>query len=716
MKPSPEAGGIKSRIAEREEALLQRFFSPRNVAVIGAAREEDKVGHVIFDNLIKDFDGEVYPVNPKAAMIHSHHVFKSVTDISESVDLAVVAVPGKLVPRVMEECGQAGIRAVIIISAGFKETGIEGAKLEAETLAVARCWGIRFLGPNCLGVIDTASRLNASFAGDLPMAGHIAFMSQSGALCAAILDWAKGESVGFSKFVSLGNKADITEIDLLNAWRDDPFTKAISIYMEGVGDGRRFIDTAIRVSRQKPIIALKAGSTNAGARAVSSHTGTLAGSESVYRAALRQAGIVQAESVESLFDYALGFAYQPVPSGRRLAIITNAGGPGIMATDACERAGLQLAQFNSDTVARLRENLPLEANIYNPVDVLGDALADRYRLALEAVLADDGTDVVLVLLTPQAMTDISGTAGVLADINRKSDKPIFASFMGMAEVNTGVAILKKNQIPNFYFPERAVATIRAMVEWEEQSRRRPGKITAFSVDRRAVDQIFHRAKLRGRTWLPDTQASGVLAAYGVRIPKKKLAKNMREALAFAEEIGYPVAVKVASPDILHKSDIGGIKLNIQTEAELEEAFESIQNNVLRYLPEAVFWGVSVNEMITEAREVIIGVNRDPQFGPLIMFGLGGIYVEVLKDVSWRIAPVTREDAEEMIREIKSYLLLRGVRGQPRADIDAVVETIQRVSQLAIDFPQILEMDINPLMVLEAGKGCAAADVRLSLRG
>jgi len=702
------------RAGQEEDRQIQRFFSPRSVAVIGAARREDKVGHVVFDNLSKTFTGKVYPINPNAEFIHGSVAYKSIDALPEPVDLALIVVPGKFVPQIMDDCGRAGIKAAIIISSGFKETGIAGARLEREIIDIAGKWSMRFIGPNCLGLINAVTGLNASFAGELPKAGHIAFISQSGALCTAILDWARGEEVGFSEFVSLGNKADIDETDLLKAGLNNRDTNVISMYIEGVADGRKFIDVAGLVSREKPVIAIKAGGTDAGARAVSSHTGTLAGSDNVYRAAFKQAGIVQAETLESLLDYARGFANQPPPVGNNLAIITNAGGPGIMATDACERLGLWPAQFSPKTIKILQNSLPPESNIYNPVDVLGDALANRYRAALEAVLADEGVDAILVILTPQAMTEITETAKAIGEAAAGSCKPVFTSFMGKDEVNKGVAILRADSIPNYSYPQRAIATIKAMSRWRSQTINQ-SKMVRFPVNKKLVEETFARAKLHGRRQLTDTQSSVILKAYGINVPKNLLAKDVDEAVEFAREIGYPVALKIASPDIIHKSDVGGIKLNVGSDDELRSEFQKILENTGRYMRQAVIWGVSINEMINNGREVIIGVNRNPTFGPLIMFGLGGIYVEILKDVSFRIAPLTRADAKAMLAEIKSYLLLRGIRGEAKSDIEAVIDTILRVSQLVTDFPEILEMDINPLMVLAAGRGCVAADVRISLR-
>jgi len=692
---------------------LNAFFSPRSVVVVGAAREPGKVGRVVFDNLLASFNGPVYPVNPKAHEIEGHRCFSSISDVGKLIDLVVIAVPARHARNVIEEAGRLGAKAAVVISAGFKETGIEGVRLEQALVETAAAYGLRLLGPNCLGLMDTATGVNASFAGALPRSGGIGFMSQSGALCTAILDWARGEEIGFSKFISLGNKADVSEIDLLPYLADDPRTNVITTYLEGITDGRAFMEAALYASAKKPVVALKSGGTNAGARAVSSHTGTLAGSESVYTAAFRQSGIIRAATIEDLFDMAVGFSRQPLPQGRRLAIVTNAGGPGIMAADAVERQGLSLADFEPETIASLREQLPPEANIYNPVDVLGDALARRYDLALGAVLKDRHVDAAVVLLTPQAMTEIVETAkDIVKEVKARHAKPVFACFMGRAEVAKGLPVLREAGIPNFSFPERAVSLVKTMVDYAERRRRPRVEVLRLPVNKEKAGEVFAGS---GRKHLVEAEAQGVIEAYGFRVPRTGLAHTAREALELGAEFKYPVVLKAASPDLLHKSDIGAIKVNIENDFELRRAYREILANVDRYLPDAELWGVTVQKMVKGGREVILGMNEDPQFGPLLMFGLGGIYVEVLKDVSFRLAPLTPEDAREMVTEIRSYPLLSGVRGQAKADIDAIVDALLRLSQLVMDWPAIMELDINPLLVLEAGQGAVAADVRI-LRG
>lgn len=693
--------------------MLDALFKPQSVAVVGAAREPGKVGRVIFDNLIRDFPGSVFAVNPKAKTINSYPSYPSLKAIGQSVDLVVIAVPGRFVLTTLEEAGSVGVKAAIVISAGFKETGVEGSKLEQRLVSVAQEHNIRLLGPNCLGLMNTKAKLNASFAGPLPKEGSIAFMSQSGALCTALLDWAKGEEIGFSKFVSLGNKADIDEIDLLAALKDDKETDVITMYLEGINKGQELITKAREVSLVKPIIAIKSGTTDAGARAVSSHTGTLSGSDRVYQAAFKQSGIIRAKDLNELINYALGFTARRHYQGEPVAVITNAGGPGIMAMDALEKSGLRPAELSSVTIETLQAALPPEANVYNPVDILGDALADRYLQALSVVLADNNVGAVIVILTPQAMTQIKETASIIAKAAAGSEKLILACFMGKAEVESGIRVLRKQNIPAYYSPQEAVATLKAMAGFAQsqkllQEREEAPKI---SVNQHRVEQLLQKEKNK---YLIDFEALALVAEYGVEVVESRLAKNAQQALQIAAEIGYPVVLKAVSPDILHKTDVGALAVNIQHDFELKQAYRQIVNNIDKYMPGADFQGVSVQKMITNAYEVIIGMNRDPQFGPLIMFGLGGIYVEVLKDVTFRLAPLAISDAKEMIEGIKSYPILRGVRGKPKADLKKVEQVLLSISQLAMDWPQINDLDINPLMVLPEGQGAVAVDVRIGV--
>ncbi|MBL7183720.1 MAG: acetate--CoA ligase family protein [Anaerolineae bacterium] len=695
--------------------MLEMFSCPQAVAVIGASRDRDKLGHGVLSNVIEHgYPGQVYPINPKADEVLGLKCYPSVLDVLGAIDLAVIVIPNKYVGAALEECGQKGVQGVIIISAGFREAGLEGVRMERELVAIAKRHGMRLIGPNCLGVIDTICPLDASFAAGMPPQGGIAFMSQSGALCTAILDWALAAGIGFSRFVSLGNKADVDEVDLLAAWEDDPHSQVILTYIEGLSEGREFMEVARRVTRRIPVIAVKSGSTDAGSRAVSSHTGSLAGSARAYESAFRQSGVLRAESIQHLFDYSLAFAYQPVLRGGRIAIVTNAGGPGVMATDALEREGLSLASLSRETIDALRDSLPAAASIYNPIDVLGDAPTDRYALALEAVLKDDGVNGVIVILTPQVMTKIEETAAAVGRIAAGCDKPVLGCFMGQARVGVGIKVLNEYKIPNYSFPERAVGALRAMLEYRRWLDRPPLEIEEFDVDRERVRGIFDQVRADGRQTIGDAEARDIMQAYGIRIPASKLASTAEEAVEFAEEIGYPVVMKITSPDILHKTDIGGIKLGLADATDVRDAFDLLVYRATRYMPDAEIWGCLVQEMVRGGKEVIVGMNLDPQFGPLMMFGLGGIYVEALKDVAFRIAPFSRQEAEEMIAEIRAYSLLKGVRGERPSDIEAIVDTLLRLSQLVTDFPEVMEMDINPLIVFEVGRGVVGVDMRLVL--
>ncbi len=700
-------------------AALDTFFNPRSVAVIGASTNPEKLGYAVVKNLLDGGYvniGKVYPINPGASEILGLQAFPSVQDVPGSIDLAVIVIPFQHVPDALRICGQKGIPSAIIISAGFREAGQEGLERELELIQICREYKLRLIGPNCLGIIDSFTPLNASFAAGTPPSGPMAFMSQSGALGTAVLDIALAGRLGLSKFVSLGNKADISEIDLLQAWAEDDHSKVILIYSEGMPSGQEFIRVAREVIRKKPVVAIKSGVTQAGSRAVSSHTGSLAGSEQAYQAAFHQAGILRAESMESLFDMALALGYQPALKGDRIAIITNAGGPGILATDALERSGLTLARFELETIYALEQYLPDAASAANPVDVLGDARADRYQFALERVANDPNVDGIMVLLTPQAMTEIDATAKIVGSFSQQIDKPILGCFMGEARIQSGIKILTSYGIPNYSFPERTAIAFSAMSAYRVIKSRPIPEYTHFDVDQSSVRRVFEHVRSENRLTIGDAESREILQAYGLRIPKSEIAETPEEASKIAGNIGYPVVLKIASPDILHKTDIGGVKVGLQNSSDVRDAFELMVYRAERYIPEARIWGCLVQEMAPSGGlEVLVGMNRDPQFGPLITFGLGGIYVEILRDVTFRVAPFSRQEAEEMLTQIRAHALLDGVRGQPPIDKTAIVDTLLRISQLVQDFPEVIEMDINPLMVYPQGEGALALDMRLVLK-
>lgn len=704
--------------------MLEAIFAPKAIAVVGASPDERKLGHTVLRNIVQNnFAGAIYPIHPSATEVLGHKAFASIVALPETPDLAVVVVPPQAVLQVATECGEKGVKGLIVITAGFREVGAEGRKLEDELLAIVRRYDMRMVGPNCLGVIDNVTHMNASFAALMPLEGSIAFMSQSGAICTAILDWSVVEGIGFSRFVSLGNKADVDEVTLLQAWNDDPQSRVILAYLEGISRGPEFIEVARQVTKQTPVIAIKSGTTDAGSRAISSHTGSLAGSENAYEAAFRQSGILRARTMQDVFDQALIFAYQPLINGDRIAIVTNAGGPGILATDAVENAGLQLARFDPTTIEQLHAQLPPTANVYNPIDIIGDAKSDRYHIGIKAALADPNVDAVLVLFTPQAQSDVPETAQVIADLTEVQSangntqiKPVVASFMGEKSLGPALKILNERRIPNYPFPERAVAALKAMVTYKQWLERPAGDYVTFDVDKDRVQRTFDEVRGQGRLELGEIEAREVMAAYGMRLPESQLARSPEEAVEIANRIGYPVVLKISSPDILHKSDIGGVRAGIESAGEARDAYELIEYRARRYQPNADIRGILVQQQAPKGRECLVGVSRDPQLGPMIGFGMGGIYVEVLKDVVFRLAPLSKQEAQEQIEAIRSFPILRGVRGQAPADIASILDTILRTSQLVTDFPEIVEMDINPLMVYDQGQGSIVLDARIILNG
>jgi len=707
---------------------LESFFNPKSVAIVGASRQKGKVGYEILSNMIEaGYKGKIFPVNPNADSIEGLKCFPDLQSIGQIPDLVIIVVPANIVPAVMRQCADAGVQSVIVITAGFREVGKEGRQLEEQVIQIAKQAGIRVIGPNCLGVIVPANNLNASFAGDLPVAGAIGYLSQSGALLAAILDMANANGIGFSKLVSIGNKADVDELDVIKALASDADTKVIAGYLENITDGNAFMNQAERISHDKPILLMKSGGTEAGAKAASSHTGSLAGGEVAYESAFERAGVIRCESIKQQFDYAQCFANQPLPAGPRVAVITNAGGAGIMAADAIERQGLTFAKLADETINKLASRLPPAANLYNPIDILGDALADRYEFALSVILDDPNVDIVLVLLTPQAMTDATATAEAVVKIARPpclakklcqtetGAKPILACFLGASKVKEGVRILREGKIPQYDSPESAVAAIKVMADYVRWLSRPKRVVKLFPVNRRKVENIIERHLRQGVREIGETEAKEILEAYGFVTPKGSIATTADQAVNIAGQLGYPVVLKIWSPDILHKSDVGGVKLGIRSDQEVRDAFDLMMYRIPQKRPDAKILGVLVQEMCRKGREVILGMNRDPHFGPLMMFGMGGIMVEVLKDVAFYLAPLTAEEARQMLMSTRTYHILKGVRGQEGVDIEKIAEGLQRLSQLVTEFPQIQEMDINPYMVGPEGTTPIAVDARMTLQ-
>lgn len=700
---------------------IESIMAPRSIAVVGATNRPGSVGLAVFRNLLgAEYQGVLYPVNPKAAWVQSVKAYPRLTDIPDEVDLAVIIVPSKVVTGVLKEAGQKGIKGAIVITAGFKEIGGEGIVLEKEVVDVANEYGISLIGPNCLGVINNNPDvcMNASFATKMPAVGNIAFISQSGALCTAVLDYADGRDIGFSKVISFGNKADVSEIDLLRYLKDDPDTDVILMYLEDITDGKAFLDVAREITWQshKPILAVKSGRSAEGAKAAASHTGSLAGSDNTYDAIFYQSGILRVEGIKELFDYAIAFAKQPPPKSNRIAIITNAGGPGIMATDASIRHGLEIAELSQETKNKLKKDLPPTANINNPVDVIGDATHERYEAAIQHVLQDDNVDGAIIILTPQAMTDILETAKIVPEAAKGTDKPILCSFMGIVDVSEGIDYLEKNGIPNYAFPESAVRTMAVMSFYGELLNLEKREICEIEADTDTASAIIKR-KLADTDsyYMPEKEANDILQCYGFPVLESVLIKGVSEVDAACDKITFPVAMKICSPDIVHKFDAGGVRLKIKTKEDARKAFEQIIANAEKFKPGANINGVIMERMAKRGMEVIIGAVRDPKFGPMCMFGLGGTFVEAMKDVTFRLAPMWEISAEIMIKSIKAYTILQGVRGEKPYDVDAIKDCILRLSQMLTSHPEIAELDINPLIVYSVGRGCIVADSRILLR-
>ena len=709
---------------------LDAIFSPESIAIIGASNTPGKVGHDIFANILKGgFQGTLYPVNPKAKSILSLKTFPTIGDIPDHVDLAILIIPPQTCLAAVEGAIKKGVKGIVIVSAGFREVGEEGLEIENRIVKLCREANVRVVGPNCLGVINPAPgvSMNASFSVRMPAYGNISFVSQSGALCTAVLDFAADRDFGFSKFISIGNKADVDELDLLRYLHDDLETAVIMLYLEELRRGAEFIAVVKEITsghRPTPVLIIKSGRTSAGVQAAASHTGALAGSEAIYDAIFKQAGIIRADSVAELFDFANAFAYKhesklgktqrKIPSGRRVAIVTNAGGPGILATDMTVYSDLELAKFSPETVSELAKHLPLTANIHNPVDVIGDAPADRYEKALDAVIRDEGVDGALVILTPQSMTNALGTAEAVVRVARRTEKPILCCFMGVVDVSAGVKYLQKNGYPVYKFPEDAAKALGALYRYASWLNRERLPDLTLQYDTDTAQDIIRKCLAAGKTRLGELDGLGLLACYGLNTLPTKLAKTELEAADLAQSMAFPVVMKIVSPQILHKSDAGGVVVGIQNQEEAKEAFCRIVNGAKAYDPQAAIEGVLVQKMASQGEEVILGMNRY-SMGPLLMFGLGGIFVELFKDVSFRLAPIVRDDARSMIQEIKGYKLFTGFRGRPKADIEIMEEALIRLSNLVVNHPEIMELDINPLLVHAEGKGATVADCRIILK-
>lgn len=709
---------------------LDAIFAPESVAVVGASTTAGKVGHDIFANILKGgYRGVLYPVNPSARSILSVRAYANIKEIPDPVDLAIVILPPKLALEAVRDGIEKGIKGVVIVSAGFREVGAEGRAIEDRMVEMCREAGIRIIGPNCLGVINPLAdaSLNASFSTRMPKSGNISFMSQSGALCTAVLDFAAERDFGFSKFISIGNKADVDELDLLRYFHRDLDTEVIMIYLEELRRGPEFIEVVKEItsgSRPTPILVIKSGRTGAGAQAAASHTGALAGSEAVYDSIFEQSGIIRVDSINDLFDFASTFAYKnqstlgkfrrKIPDGKRVAIVTNAGGPGIVATDMTVSSGLELARFQPDTIEVLASHLPAAASLKNPVDVIGDASHDRYENALAAVIRDEGVDGALVILTPQSMTNALATAEAIVKIARRTHKPILCCFMGIIDVSKGVKYLQENGVPVFKFPESAARAFGTLYRYAKWLNRQFLAEFTQEHDIEKARKILDGYLKSGINRLGELEGLDLLKCYGFNVLPTRLARTGDEAAEIADDIGFPVVMKIVSPQILHKSDAGGVKVGLQDPAEVKTAFTQMVESARQFNPAAHVEGVLIQQMAQSGREVILGINRYPIFGPLIMFGFGGIFVEVFKDVAFRLAPIGRNEARRMIRSIKGYKLLQAFRGQPESDLEAIERCLVSLLHMVINHPEIKELDINPMLVHEKGQGATVADFRMIL--
>ncbi len=693
--------------------MLKYFFRPESVAVVGASTKPGKVGYDILRNLLSfGYKGRVYPINPKAKTILDTPVIPSIADLPEVVDLGVISLPAALTPKALRELGELGVKACVVVTSGFKEVGGEGAQLELELAKVVEETGIRMIGPNCVGIMDTTVGLNASFAADMPNSGSIGFFSQSGAMCLAILDWSLDNAIGFSKFISLGNKTDLSEAEILEMLADDPDTKVIMGYLEAVEDGEQFMKVAREVTRKKPIVLLKSGITAAGARAASSHTGALAGADAAYEAAFKQCGVLRAGSIKELFNLAQSLARQPLPNGPAIGIVTNSGGPGIIAADTAEQNGLHLAALRPESHEELREVLPAIASVYNPVDITGGAPSELYAKALKITADDPSVDSLLVIMSPTSTVDPKRVAEDICAV--KIDKPVFSVLMGRHSVEESRIFCMGQGIPSYEFPEDAVQAIKGMLDYKRWLDSKLPEPEFVEGDKEAVAGIIAKLRSQGRLQMSENEARGCFAAYGIPVAGCLAAATSVEAADAAGKLGYPVVMKIDSPAISHKSDVGGVVVGLKNRKQVVEAFHDMTSRVRRIMPNAWLRGVLVQEMVPSGRECILGLNKDPQFGHLLMFGLGGIYVEVLKDVAFRVAPVSRKEATDMVKSIKSFALLQGVRGDMPADVPGLAQALLGLSTLAHDFPEIAEADINPLLVRERGRGVVAVDARISL--
>jgi len=697
-----------------QNSSLDAIFRPKSIAVIGASTKKHTIGYEIFNNIIlNEFNGKVFPVNPKADVVHSMKCYKSISEIPDEVDLAIIIVARKFVPSVIEECGQKGVKGVVVISGGFKETGAEGSKLEEEIVSIINKYKMRMVGPNCFGVANFSPEvsMDATFSKMQSLYGKIGFISQSGALGQVIMEYARSLNTGFSMFGSIGNKADISGNDLMLYWQDDPEVEIILLYLENFGSPRRFTQIARQITKKKPLICVKAGRTEQGAKAVSSHTGVLSNLDVGVDALFEQCGVIRADSIEEMFDYSIALYNKDIPKGDRIGIITNAGGPAILATDALVNHGLKVPELSADSQKFLRENLMEVAAVNNPVDVIASGGPDAYRASMEALMRDDNIDTLMVIFVPPIMIDHRAVIETIIDVFKKGSKPVIVCFMGPYDNTDGSERLLQENISVYMFPESAAKTLSVIKKYQKWKNREEGNIPEFTVQREKVREIIDTAKKEKLTSLIGIEALEILNAYGINTAKFALASNESDLQSVEENIGFPVVMKINKPEILHKTDVGGVITDLRTQEELRESFSKMRT---QFEKDGEF-EVLLQEQVRRGVETVIGMTNDPSFGPLIMFGLGGIYVEVMKDVSFKIHPITDLDAKEMIESVKGYPLLSGFRGSKPVVIKELIETMLRLSQLVSDFHEIDQFDVNPFLASSEPGKSSAVDARFILK-
>ena len=695
------------------------FLSPKSIAVIGASDKEGSVGRAITSNIMKGYTGTVFPISPTRDTVFDQKAYKSVLDVPDEIDLAVIITKNTIVPIVLEECGKKKIQGAIVITAGFKEVDEEGKKLEEQLKDIAKKYNLQVIGPNCLGVmnLDPDTMMNSTFLKITPKSGEIALVSQSGAICAALVEDASAQGIGFSAVVSMGNKADMTEIDVLKMLAEHEQTKVIVMYLEDMGNGQEFLKVCKQITKQnavkKPVLVLKSGRSPEGAKAAMSHTGALMGSDEIYDALLQQSGAIRVDTMEELFDYATAFSKQPLPIEGDLVIVSNAGGPAIISTDSCSKLGIKMAKIE-EIRPKIDAVIPPWGSSRNPVDIVGDADFNRFENVLNEVLQHKNVGSVISMCTPSATLDYDKLAEVIVKMSKKYKKTMLASLMGLDEGITNREILAAGDVPYYTYAEGSIRALKAMLRFVDWVKSPDGNITKFEVDKDKAQSIFDKVKSEGRTNLLEDEGREILYAYGFPLPQSVVATTEDEAVAAANKIGYPIVMKISSPQIVHKSDAGGVKVNLTNDDETRDGFKTIMDNARKYDSNADIKGVLIVEMVKGGKEMIIGSKLEPGMGPVVMLGMGGIYVEILKDVTFRLAPLTDQEANDMISSIKTKKLLDGVRGEEPSDINKLSECIQRLSQLVSDFKEIKELDMNPVLVMEKGQGCKILDVRIGI--